>query len=188
MATPIPHRLITADEFFDLPDNGRRYELVDGQVEEVVPSAYESGRVGGKLCVKLGAHVEEHDLGEYGVSESGFQLRANPDSVRAPDVWFLRKNRLPNQAARRRFFRGAPTLAVEVISPSDRYSATLRKVMEYLNAGAEMVWVIDPEERTAVSHRAGREPVLIDEHGTLDGEDVVPGFQIELRSILPRPE
>jgi Uma2 family endonuclease len=112
-------------------------------------------------------------------------LKRGPDVVRAPDVWFVRADRVPADGIPVSFWPGAPDLAIEVLSPTDRVGAVLRKVREYLDAGVRLVWVIDPEARTAGVFRPGRTEHFIDDDRILDGEDVLPGFTLPLREVLP---
>jgi Uma2 family endonuclease len=111
-------------------------------------------------------------------------ISRGPDTVRAPDVWFVRTERLEGGRLPNAFFPGAPDLAVEVISPTDRRGAVMKKVGEYLEAGTRLVWVIYPENRSAVVYRPEGLPEIIGEDGVLDGEDVVPGFSLTLRDAL----
>ena len=82
------------------------------------------------------------------------------------------------------FFPGPPDLAIEVISPSDRYSDVAEKVEDWLSAGTRMVIVVDPRRRVAIVHLPGREPITLHEHETLDGGDVVPGWSMPVADIF----
>jgi Uma2 family endonuclease len=132
--------------------------------------------------------VRQHDLGEVGGADWGARLFANPDTVRVPDVAFVRKERLRDGKLPRRFQDGAPDLVVEVLSPSDRYRRTARKVAEYLRAGASLVWIIDPDERSAVVHRADGSMDEYGADGVLDGGDLLPGFTLNLAEIWKEVE
>ena len=77
-----------------------------------------------------------------------------------------------------------PDLAIEVLSPSDRRGDVLEKVGESLDAGTRLVWVIDPEKRTAVVYRSLTDVRVIGEADALDGEDVIPGFACPLKDVL----
>lgn len=183
----MPHRepgaLMTADELFELPDDGMFYELSRGRLICMPPAGPISSIVAAKVLVPLAGFVDEHGLGVYGVSEGGFKLASDPDIVRAPDVWFVRADRVP-PGPPRTFWAVAPDLAIEVLSPSDRFSQVMLKVREYLDAGVRLISVIDPEARTATVFRPGQRERVIDEDGVLDGEDVLPGFTIALSNVL----
>lgn len=175
-----PH-LITAEELMRLPDDGNFYELDEGRLVCMPPSAFRSSRVASRVLIRLGTFVEQHDLGIVASEGGGVLLAQDPDIVRAPDVCFIRKERVIDTG--RGYFPGAPDLVVEVLSPSDRYAAVARKVSQYLAAGTRLAWVLDPESRTAAVHRPGREVLELPEDGVRDGEDVVPGFRLPLAEV-----
>ena len=185
MISPQPGRVWTADEVMNLPDDGNRYELSRGELICMAPSVYWPSYVSGRVTVRLGAFIEQHSLGQFGTAEGGFRLASDPDTLRAPDFWFLRADRVPTGEAGRKFYSGAPDLAVEVLSPSDRFVDVMRKVRDYLEAGTRLVWVIDPDGRSAALFPAEGAPRLIGEDGVLDGMDVLPGFSLPLRDVLP---
>ena len=172
----------TEDDLAALPDNDRRHELVAGViVEEPLPMALHD-RVRRRLERVLEAFVESHRLGEV-FGEAGYLLARDPDTVRGPDLSFVRAERLVG-FDETRFFRGAPDLAVEILSPSNRKKEVEAKISDYLKAGCHLVWVIDPKKRTATAYRALHAPRLVAPDGTLDGEDVLPGLSIPLASIF----
>lgn len=96
--------------------------------------------------------------------------------VRAPDVGFMRAERIPAEGIPPGFWPGAPDLTGEVLSPSDRFRDMMDKVQQYLDASTRRVWVADPEERTVRIFRA---------NGTLalSGEDVLPSFRLPLSEV-----
>lgn len=184
MAATTSKKLMTAQELAALPDDGNRYELSRGVLLCMSPSGAESSIVGGNVYAELRDFVRRQRLGVCGPADGGFLLVTNPDIVRAPDAWFVRAERVPAGGIPKTFWPGPPDLAVEVLSPSDRWAEVLRTVSEYLEAGARLVWVIDPETRSARVFRPERAPTVVDEDGTLDGEDVLPGFTLPLRAVL----
>lgn len=184
MATTTPKRLMTAAELMALPDDGNRYELSRGVLICMAPAVYRSGIIGGRVFARLNAFVEQHRLGVCGIPDSGFKLTSDPDTVREPDAWFVRADRVPPKAKQAEYFAGAPDLAVEVLSPSDRFNDVMLKVKEYLEAGTRLVWVIDPEARATGVFRADGSYSFVAEDGILDGEDVLPGFTLPLRDVL----
>jgi Uma2 family endonuclease len=131
----------------------------------------------------LGVHVATHGLGLVVAAETGFTLERDPDTVRAPDVAFVRQERLPDPDARG-YAALAPDLVVEVLSPDDRPGEVLRKVGEWLTAGSLLVWVVDPAHRLARVYRADGSETVVAEVDALDGEDVVAGFRCRLGEIL----
>ena len=185
MATaPLPERLMTADELMELPDDGNLYELSRGMLVCMSPSSYGPSRVAGKVLVKMGSFIDEHKLGDYGTAEGGFRLASDPDTVRAPDVWFVRAARVPPGGNPEGFYDGPPDLAVEVLSPSDRFSKVAQKIRDYLEANTPLLWYFDPESRTVAVFHPGRPVRFLDQNDALDGEDVLPGFRLPLEEIF----
>jgi Uma2 family endonuclease len=142
--------IITADEFLTAPRLGR-CELIRGQLVMMSPSGFRHGRIAATTARLLGEHVVRHDLGVVTGAETGFLIEQQPDTVRAADVAFVARDRLP-AVEPTGFFVGAPTLAIEVLSPSDRVSQLDSKIREWLEHGCQEVWVIDPEADSIVVH------------------------------------
>jgi Uma2 family endonuclease len=183
----VSEKLITADEFLQMEfEDGKRYELVNGRLEEMPMSGGEASQIGmwfGSLIVQ---HVRKHDLGHVTGADGGYILTTNPDTTRYPDVGFISKVRLPKMTAK--FIPFAPDLAVEVISPSDHLKDVQKKAKEYLSYGTKVVWVLDPEEQTVAIHTLiDAETVAIrtlNINGVLDGGEVLPGFSIDVKEIF----
>ena len=127
--------------------------------------------------------LKDHPLGILTGAETGFHIGHNPDTVRAPDVAFVRADRLPRSTVSG-FFRGAPDLAVEVLSPEDRAGEVLAKVQEWLDAGCRNVWVIDPRTRTVSVHRSRREILVLSAPDSLTGDDLLPEFSVPVAEIF----
>ena len=182
MAQREPTDLLTVEEYARLPDDPRyRDELSHGRlVREPRPGA-RHGAVAFEIAILLREFVRARALGMV-VMESGFRLSVTPATVRGPDVAFIAKDQLPSEIPVG-FWPFAPDLAIEVVSPSNTTSEIETKVLEYLDAGTRMVWVIDPESRTARIY-AGNEARIIRHDENLEAGDVVPGFSISLRSVL----
>ena len=187
MTTAPPRKPMTADELLKLPDDGNRYELVRGVLICMSPSSLRSSVVGSKIDARIRIFIDERRLGESGISEGGFKLSSDPDVVRVPDVWFVRAERVPAGGFPEGIWPGFPDLAVEILSPSDRPIALAERVQDYLSAGTRLVWAIDPEARAAAVFRPTGAPTFLTEDGTLAGEDVLPGFTLALRDVLPAP-
>ncbi|MGH2602933.1 MAG: Uma2 family endonuclease [Dehalococcoidia bacterium] len=184
MTAAAPHRLMTADELFDLPDNGTLYELSRGTLICMSPSSYGPSQIAGAVIVRVGSFIEQNKLGEFGTAEGGFKLTASPDTVRAPDVWFVRAKRVPPGENRERFYDGPPDLAIEILSPSDRFHHVMLKVRDYMEANTPLLWVLDPKSKITAVFRSGSPVRFVDIDGVLDGEDVLPGFTLPLRDVL----
>jgi len=173
---------MTAEELLRLNLPNKRTELVRGVLVVREPAGYQHGDVAMRLAAAIYTHVEAHGLGRVFAAETGFTLARNPDTVRAPDVAFISTARLPDPPPRG-FAELAPDLAVEVLSPDDRPGAVLAKVADWLNAGARLVWVVDPLRVIARVYRADGSESMLDETDALQGEDVLPGFAYQLSAI-----
>ena len=170
-------KLMTADELLAMPDDGfHRYELVKGELISMAPAGGEHGAIGSRTCRRIGNFVEANDLGEVFNADTGFIISTDPDTVRCPDVSFVRKERILADGIPKGFMHGAPDLAVEVISPSDSYSEVAEKAAQLLEAGTQLVVLIDPRTRTVSLHYDG-EIDRLSEGDTLTLGDVLPGFE-----------
>ena len=176
--------LVTAEELLVMPDDGYRYELVRGELRRMAPAGARHSNIGVKVSTSLNVHVNVNDLGTVFGADGGFLLERNPDTVRAPDVGFVRRERMEDRGLMDGYWPGAPDLAVEVISPNDLYTEVAEKVEEWLNAGTRMVVVADPRRRVATAHRPGREAVTLVEGDVLEGDDVVPGWRMAVVDIF----
>lgn len=177
-------RLMTADELFVMPHGNFRYELVKGELRKMPPSGSEHGAVIVNLTVPLGYHVKANDLGGCFGAETGFIIETDPDTVRAPDIAFVRRERIPESGITKKFWPGAPDLAVEVLSPDDRLKEVEEKVGNWLEAGALMVWAVNPKRRTVTVYRSLKDVGILTETDELDGQDVVPGFRCKVSEIF----
>jgi len=177
-------RLVTAEEFLQLAAKMDRAELIAGKVIELSPAGAEHSCIGARISAKLLAHADGADAGMCTTADGGYVLSRNPDMVRAPDAAFVARDRLPEGGAPRGFFEGAPDIAVEVMSPSETAGEIEAKTQEYLRAGTRLVWIIYPDERLARVWRADGTTTLIEEDGSLVGEDVLPGFELPLGDVL----
>ncbi len=175
---------VTADELLEMPDDGHCYELVKGELHMAPPPGSEHGEVTMNLAGPLYQHVKNNNLGVVYAAETGFKLESNPDTVRAPDVAFVQIESVQQTGRLPGYRSGSPDLAVEVLSPSDRVSRVEEKVSEWLEAGARMVWVVSPKLHTVTVYHSLTDIVTLTGKDTLDGGDVVPGFQIKVAEIF----
>lgn len=175
--------LMTADELLSTNIPNKRTELVRGRLIVHEPPGGRHGNVTAMLGVRLGQHIDLTGAGALFVGDTGFTLSRNPDTVRGPDIAFVRTERLPVPIPST-FLEFAPDLVVEVLSPNDRPGEVLAKIGDWLESGARLVWVIDPERRSGRVYRADGTEQLLDESDQLQGEDMLPGFNCQLSSIL----
>lgn len=176
-------RLLTADELLHLPDDELRHELVEGRLTTMSPTGLVHGILAGQLAAALTAHVNERRLGLVTV-ETGFTLKSRPDTVRAPDVSFISRARVPPGNLSAKFWDGAPDLAVEVLSPDDRPHEVENKTREYLEAGAAAVWIVRPDARTVTIHHASGDPVVFGEGDVLEDPAALPGFRLSISELF----
>lgn len=175
--------LLTANDLLSLDVQNKRTELVRGRLVIREPAGLRHGVVTMELARRLSEFVRSHALGIVVAAETGFQLSSNPDTVRAPDVAFVRASRVPDPLPRG-YAALAPDLAVEVLSPGDRAGDVLAKVADWLNAGCELVWVVDLERRAARVYRADGTESFVSANDSLEGENVLVGLTCSLEDIV----
>jgi len=174
---------LTADELLQLNIPDRRTELVRGRLVVREPGGYRHGEVTAAIAHALVAYVRPRDLGRVLGAETGFVLATDPDTVRAPDAAFIRRERAPDPPPAG-YADIAPDLAIEVLSPGDRPAEVLAKVADWLSAGTTLVWVVNPGRREARVYRGDGTEAMVAPDGALDGEDVLPGFTAPLALLL----
>ncbi len=176
-------KLMTAEELAELDDDGLKYELMRGELVTMAPAGRRSGRLGLKVGRRLGSFVEDHGLGEAYGADTGFLLARGPDLVLAPDAAFVRADRLTDMPEDG-YLPLAPDLAVEVISPSERAGHISAKVIEYLDTGVRLVWLIDPRRQTVTVYTPDRTARILRAPDVLDGTDVLPSFRLPLAELF----
>ena len=177
----LPAQRATEDDLRATTNDGRKYELVDGEIR-MNPAGPRHSVISLRLAVALSAFAREKALGEVFGSDIGFRLPGG--NVRSPDVSFVASERMGESASSDDFPDLAPDLAVEVLSPSERPRHVLDKVGEYLETGVRLVWIIDPAKTKAVVYRSLCDVIELQAGDQLDGGDVLPGFRCRLSDIL----
>ncbi|MFN8526335.1 MAG: Uma2 family endonuclease [Chloroflexota bacterium] len=178
-------KLMTADELSRLPSGRARFELVRGELRTMPPGGFEHGDTSSEFDTSLRAYVRAHDLGRVVTNDTGFLLTVDPDTVRAPDVAFVTRERVKAAGRVTGYWAGAPDLVVEVISPNDLYTEVDEKVAEWLEHGARLVFVVNPRRRVVAVHRPEAPVRILSVDDVLDGEDVVPGWRLAVRELFP---
>lgn len=139
------------------------------------------GEIGAIITGSLVAYVYPKKLGRVFNAQTSFEIGGIPPK-RQPDVAFVTLSRMPTRIDEDVPF--APDLAVEVISRNDDWSEIIGKVRQYQQAGVSLIWVIDPYGREVfVYHQNDPLPRLLGPTEQLDGENIVPGFKLDV-SIL----
>jgi Uma2 family endonuclease len=182
MTTQTKH--MTAEDLLAMPDDGLCYELVRGELKRMSPAGEEHGYLAVEIASDLRNHVKANKLGRVYAAETGFKLRSDPDTVRAPDAAFVSQERLERQPPGKGYRLGAPDLVVEVISPGDLHAEVEEKVFSWLDHGARLVITVNPRQRTATVYRSRTGIVVLTEDEQLEGGEVVPGWTLKLRELF----
>ncbi len=175
-------------EQFDLlcqnnPD--RSFELTkDGELEVMPPTGGESGKQESKLITRLTNWNEQTELGETFSSSTAFILPNGAE--RSPDASWVELSRweslTPEQ--REKFPPIAPDFVIELRSKTDRLKKLQEKMEEYRENGVRLGWLIDPQNQQVEIYRLGRNVEVLESPTTLSGENVLPGFVLDLRSVF----
>jgi Uma2 family endonuclease len=174
--------ITTAEQLFQAPELGP-CELLRGELIMMSPAGSKHGMITLRIGRLLSDHVEPRGLGVVLGAETGFRVATNPDTVLAPDAAFIRKERIGDNLPDG-YFPGAPDLAVEVLSPNDRYSEVLTKVQNWLKAGCASVWVVDPKTQAVMIYRADQTGAILAASDTLTGGELLPGFSTPVAGIF----
>lgn len=180
----VASQLMTAEQLLRKASGRRRYELINGVLQTMAPAGSSHGYVANLLGSLLTAFVQARRLGAVFAAETGYLLTRDPDTVRAPDVSFVQKKRIPKDGLPEAFWPGAPDLAVEVLSPTDTASKTSDKIKQWLDAGTQPVWLIDPRLKTVTVYRSLTSVTVLTIKDTLDGEKVIPGFECKVSDLF----
>lgn len=180
--------LYTAEEFFEFvqrPENvSRSFELHQGVIVEMPSAELLHGWIAMMFAQSVTRYLDQHPIG-FVFGDSNDLILA-PDVVYKPDAFFIVKERLSSIP---RYFRGAPDLAVEVISPSNSDAEMLGKVEDYIRYGSRMVLLMYPERKTVRVCRPQPDGTInvraLTADDNLDGEDVLPGFRVLVRTLFP---
>ena len=180
--------LMTAEEFMQLPDeDGFRDELINGELIRMPSPGVPHARITVRLGAPLAQFVWDHGLGDV-FQNGGFKLTSNPDTVLAPDISFVTKERLETEPDIERYWPGAPDLAVEVLSPSDRPSMVNKRLGIFFGRGVKQVWMVNPKKSAITIYRSPSDSITFSGSDELEADDILPGFRISLDRIFgPTP-
>ena|SRR2546425_7433129 len=175
--------VLTARDVERLSLPGQQVELVRGQLFVREPPGTRHGAIAANLAYHLSAFVRPDGLGIVFAQDTGFQIASDPDTVRAPDVAFVGRERA-KLIRPRGYAELAPDLLAEILSPDERPAEVLAKIADWLAAGTKLVWLVDPERLEIRVYRADGSLSVLREHDSLDGEDVLPGFRCALAQVF----
>ena len=176
-------QVTTAQQLSALPDNGMRYELVDGVLHMMSPAGGRHGRIAATLLFHITKHVRQHGLGVTFAAETGFLLQQDPDTVRAPDVAFVSHDRLGELSDHPGFLPITPDLVAEVVSPSESSSDVESKARSWLDAGVRIVLVVDPQATSIRDYRPHSQ-IHVHTAGFVDLNEVLPGLQLDVVELF----
>jgi len=189
MATESPPKLLTAEEYFRLPQPDVPTELVRGEVVEMNQPGFQHGKVSNRIGRLLDEFAEANDCGEVASNDSGVITEREPDTVRGPDVAYYSFSRLPKNQEPEGYPEVPPDLVFEVLLPSNRWPQVLTKVAEYLQAGVTVAVVVDPKWNQLHIYRSeeAEEPVaVLNESDTFELPELLPGFSITVGKLIRR--
>jgi Uma2 family endonuclease len=183
MSFPMTDRFITLEEYVALPGDDLYVDEVSrGLLVREPRPGNQHGEIVAELTFALRLHLEQHPVGRV-VTEAGFLLARSPLTIRGPDVAFIRADRVPAQK-NPSFFDGAPDLAIEVVSPSNRGGELLQKIGEFLAAGTLLAWVVYPQTHTVVEHTQDGEIRIYTASDVLTAPALLPGFALAVSDIF----
>lgn len=183
LSTVTERKKWTEAELQALPDDGFNYEVVNGELVMSPKNNPEHGQICARLSSALVAHVDREKLGAIFDSSTGFWM-AN-ENCRAPDISFVSKQRLKGmKRPARSFFKFAPDLAIEVLSPNNTRTEIQDRLRDFFSSGTKLAWIIDPESKSAEICYSLEKRRLVGPNGELDGEDVVPGYRYNLGDLF----
>jgi len=175
----------TEEQIQALPEDGYLYEVVDGELVMSPKNDFFHGGICSRLLAALVQFNEKHRLGVVLDSSTGFWMRNK--NCRAPDISFIPKarlNRLRFRPTTRRFFPGAPDLAVEVLSPNNARSEINARLKDFFASGTQIAWIIDPDDQSAEVCHSLTKRALVGPGGALDGEHLLPGFTYQIADLF----
>jgi len=184
MATADQTTKLTATKLAELPDDGKRYELIRGVLNMMSPAGSEHGRIAGRIFLRLADHVEKNELGETYAAETGFLIEQDPDTVRAPDAAFVSFERLAKVEPTTGYLPVSPNLVVEVVSPNDSFSEVEAKAANWLSAGTQIVLVADPKNHALHIHETDRAICVLKPGDTFSAGEVCGDWQLRVNDAF----
>jgi Uma2 family endonuclease len=163
---------ITAEQLAGINDGRHRFELIEGRLVVMEPGGWAHGMVSMSATLPVANWIAEQGLGRSFVAETGFIIKRNPDTVRAPDFAFVREERIPGKLSKG-FFEIAPDFAIEVISFDDTPREVHDKARQWIEAGVGEVWVVDPKKQTLTVYLPGQ-----------DSHELTPGDRVKASGLL----
>jgi Uma2 family endonuclease len=177
---------LTDEQFFQICQNNRDLRIertAEGELIIMPPTGWESGNRNSRLTQRLGNWADADGTGLTFDSSTGFKLPNGAN--RSPDASWVSRERLialnPDPA---KFLPMAPDFVAELRSATDSLETLRRKMQEYINNGVRLGWLIDPQNQSVEIYRPGQDVEVLRLPKSLSGEDVLPGFVLDLAQIL----
>jgi Uma2 family endonuclease len=179
-----PTQRMTFEEAALLDPDEQPGEIVDGEWVPVTRGTWRHGEIASAINFLLRLYAREHEGWSVSVADPGVKLSRSPDRLRGPDVAMVRAERVPRGKGVDGWLEGAPDVAVEVVGDSQSISDMTKKALEYLAAGAKMVWLVDAEPQRIVLFTPPDHVRILGPEDTLEGGDVLPGFRCKVAEIF----
>ncbi len=173
----------TAEQLYAMPDDGHRYELIQGELIVMSPAGGRHGRIALRINKLLAIHVDDNGLGTTFAAETGFRIASSPDTVRAPDGAFVEKSKMDSLQDDSGYLPFAPDLAIEVVSPNDSFASVEEKAFTWLRHGSRLVLILEPQSETLHAYRSRNQIEVFNSGESLDVSDVVTGWKLDVDSI-----
>jgi len=182
MTVQTTKKIWTDEELLAMPRDGVKREIVRGELL-MSPASFDHGNIISRLMTAMGRVVFEKQLGELADGQTGFRLKS--EDVFSPDISFVVTARVAEHRRRgSTFFEGSPDLMVEVLSPSDTIDVMEEKLAQLFSEGMRLAWVVHPRRRSVHVYHSLTESRVLTGEDVLDGENVIPGFKMELSRIF----
>ncbi|NJM00262.1 MAG: Uma2 family endonuclease [Synechococcaceae cyanobacterium SM2_3_2] len=177
----------TDAEFMALPDDGNRYEVVNGELVVMGTAGARHGYYVALMSFFLTAYAREQKAGIVFDSDTSFKMKSG--NRRSPDCSFFSKERIKSIGGiPTGYIEGSPDLAVEILSPGNTVEEIHGKIVEYFENGSRLVWIIHPDEQYVLVYHQPQPDQFKRPGDLLDGGDVIPGFTLDLADFFPEPE
>lgn len=185
-AKPIEQQKYTVDDLLSMPNDGKRYELVEGEIVEMGTSSQKHSILGAWLVFMLLLHIKTSKLGGR-VSGADGTYRLDEDNTKTPDVSYIKATSAAKVPPGSVYCPFAPDFAIEIKSPRDSGAYLRRLAALYMRTGTQLLWVIDPDDKTVTVYRP-RELAIELTEGITDASDVILGFKIDLAEMFVQIE
>jgi Uma2 family endonuclease len=182
--------LMTAEQFYEFvhrPENRDRiFELEDGEIVEMSRPGKKHGLVCANVSGILREYAKAKKRGYVCSNDTGIVVARDPDRVRGPDVMYFEDAKVFDEVGER-FAETPPLLAVEVLSPNDKFGMVNRRIQDQLRFGARLVWLLDPESMTVTIYRPEKQHHVLDDSEELTGDDVLTDFRCKVAEFFMLP-